>query len=488
MTLNQPKLTAKVTSLMLFIAVVVLIGALSPVFAKEHKNTRVKIDVYINGSLIQMQNAPAKITTNGEIFLPIRVLSQALSVDVKWHPIESILELNSSRYEIAMMQGSKKVYINGEIKHLESPLDFDTEYGTSYIPISFISTYLNAEVFYVQDVATKAIRLDIDKVPLGPSDPNLVSRGLDRSRSKNLVVSLYEILAPSLPEIDTPISQATSEYISASRTDINAFGDSTMVFPMNNHVRYLSHKNGLVTGWSIFGGNWHSGNLSAGMTWKQVTALYPYLLEQPFKVGTNQCHVKQVASKKGEVLLYISGNNAFEFFFDKQSDRLLGVKYFKANDVVKTCSYSTSWRYVGKVPERHIPKMTQEKKLAIDKSHALQLFEMTNLYRKANKLPNFSRCPVTEKIAASHTLDMAKNKFVSHVSPNSGSLKNRYKHVQPKLTFVSENIAFGSFDSMEALNSWINSPGHRANLLTTSATKIGIGIFDQYYTQNFTNY
>ena len=167
---------------------------------------------------------------------------------------------------------------------------------------------------------------------------------------------------------------------------------------------------------------------------------------------------------------------------------LFRSKYFKANDVVKTCSYSTSWRYVGKVPERHIPKMTQEKKLAIDKSHALQLFEMTNLYRKANKLPNFSRCPVTEKIAASHTLDMAKNKFVSHVSPNSGSLKNRYKHVQPKLTFVSENIAFGSFDSMEALNSWINSPGHRANLLTTSATKIGIGIFDQYYTQNFTNY
>lgn len=54
--------------------------------------------------------------------------------------------------------------------------------------------------------------------------------------------------------------------------------------------------------------------------------------------------------------------------------------------------------------------------------------------------------------------------------------------------FHGENIAYGQKTPREVMNSWINSSGHRANILNSSFTEIGIGVYrghSAYWTQRF---
>ena len=56
---------------------------------------------------------------------------------------------------------------------------------------------------------------------------------------------------------------------------------------------------------------------------------------------------------------------------------------------------------------------------------------------------------------------------------------------------AGENIANGQFDADDVMNSWLKSPGHRANILQKNFGKIGVGVFEYngrlYWVQVFTN-
>jgi uncharacterized protein YkwD len=50
---------------------------------------------------------------------------------------------------------------------------------------------------------------------------------------------------------------------------------------------------------------------------------------------------------------------------------------------------------------------------------------------------------------------------------------------------AGENIAMGQFDAIEAHEGWMNSLGHRENILNKDFTMLGVGAKGEYYTQNF---
>jgi len=50
---------------------------------------------------------------------------------------------------------------------------------------------------------------------------------------------------------------------------------------------------------------------------------------------------------------------------------------------------------------------------------------------------------------------------------------------------AGENIAAGYPDAIEAHESWMNSPGHRKNVLEKDFTQLGVGVIADYYTQAF---
>lgn len=95
-------------------------------------------------------------------------------------------------------------------------------------------------------------------------------------------------------------------------------------------------------------------------------------------------------------------------------------------------------------------------------------------------------------VAAMHSEDMAARNFFSHENPDGASPFDRMKSYGIRFMAAAENIAAGQTTPEQVMDAWMNSPGHRANILNNSYGKIGIGIamggsYGIYWTQCFTN-
>ena len=91
------------------------------------------------------------------------------------------------------------------------------------------------------------------------------------------------------------------------------------------------------------------------------------------------------------------------------------------------------------------------------------------------------------KVARTKSTDMSKNNYFSHTSPTYGSPFDMLKTFGISYRSAGENIAQGYTTPEAVVKGWMNSPGHRANILNESYTKIGVGYEanGNYWTQLF---
>ena len=83
--------------------------------------------------------------------------------------------------------------------------------------------------------------------------------------------------------------------------------------------------------------------------------------------------------------------------------------------------------------------------------------------------------------------DMAKKGYFSHTSPTYGSAFDMMKKYGVSYRTAGENIAKGQKTAESVMKGWMNSSGHRANILNPSYTQIGVGYVanGHYWTQMF---
>lgn len=124
------------------------------------------------------------------------------------------------------------------------------------------------------------------------------------------------------------------------------------------------------------------------------------------------------------------------------------------------------------------------------------VFELVNAEREKNGLDPLKWDIVLEAAADLHSMDMVERDFFSHVSPDGKTMVERIKAAGEifgeDVTYMSfaENIAAGQMDPESVMESWMNSEGHRANILDPDLTHIGVGIayggdYGIYWTQCF---
>ncbi len=91
------------------------------------------------------------------------------------------------------------------------------------------------------------------------------------------------------------------------------------------------------------------------------------------------------------------------------------------------------------------------------------------------------------RVARYKSEDMQKNKYFAHNSPVYGSPFQMMKSFGIRYRSAGENIAMGQATPAAVVNAWMNSAGHRANILSTSFTHIGVGYVanGRYWTQMF---
>ena len=116
-----------------------------------------------------------------------------------------------------------------------------------------------------------------------------------------------------------------------------------------------------------------------------------------------------------------------------------------------------------------------------------QVLTLTNQERaKAGLSPLAADAPLMASARAKSS-DMSTNNYFSHNSPTLGSPFDQMKARGINYRAAAENIAMGQRTAQEVVTGWMNSPGHRENIMNANYTHIGIG-YDangHYWTQQF---
>ena len=124
-----------------------------------------------------------------------------------------------------------------------------------------------------------------------------------------------------------------------------------------------------------------------------------------------------------------------------------------------------------------------------------RVIELTNVERSKLGLPALKVNPNLDTAAQNHSRNMADQDFFSHTGKDGSSPTNRVQSIGYN-GVAGENIAAGSATPEDVLAQWMNSPGHRANILNADYQEIGVGYYflandtgsvnyNRYWTQVF---
>lgn len=114
-----------------------------------------------------------------------------------------------------------------------------------------------------------------------------------------------------------------------------------------------------------------------------------------------------------------------------------------------------------------------------------QVLDLVNKERTNAGLKPLSLNSELSKVAMAKAKDMYDNNYFDHQSPTYGSPFDMMKAFGITYNTAGENIAKGQKSAEEVMNQWMNSPGHRANILNSSFTEIGIATYNSEWVQEF---
>ena len=120
-------------------------------------------------------------------------------------------------------------------------------------------------------------------------------------------------------------------------------------------------------------------------------------------------------------------------------------------------------------------------------SYEKEVIRFVNDIREQNGLKALNEDWELSRVARFKSQDMNDNNYFSHTSPVYGSPSQMIKNFGLSYRRTGENIAKGQATPQAVVNAWMNSSGHRANILNASYTKIGVGYVadGRYWTQMF---
>ncbi|WP_064091643.1 SafA/ExsA family spore coat assembly protein [Rossellomorea aquimaris] len=124
------------------------------------------------------------------------------------------------------------------------------------------------------------------------------------------------------------------------------------------------------------------------------------------------------------------------------------------------------------------------------KSVERQVIDLTNQERQKAGLSALSLDWQLSRVARYKSRDMRDVGYFSHTSPTYGSPFDMMKRFNIQYSSAGENIAAGQTSPEQVVREWMNSPGHRKNILSGNYTRIGVGYakggsYGTYWTQMF---
>jgi uncharacterized protein YkwD len=104
------------------------------------------------------------------------------------------------------------------------------------------------------------------------------------------------------------------------------------------------------------------------------------------------------------------------------------------------------------------------------------VLRLVNVERAREGCPAVSADSRLAAAAQAHSADMAANDYFSHTGRNGSTLGSRVTAAGYRWSSVGENIAKGQPTPAAVMDAWMNSSGHRANILNCGFRNLGVGL------------
>lgn len=401
-------------------------------------------------------------------------LNASLITDDEYGGItESNLNKNISREEMASIivnafySRGKTVSSQQKQTALQSLSDFNTVSSQYYdqsvasVALGIIGGFPNA-TFGPKENASRAqaavvsykLLVELGLITATTNDPSLTQttefsiNGIEIGDAYDWVIQKY----------GQPVRQDVSEYGFKWLVYHNNYNNYYQVGILNNKVvalytasDLLKSKNGLTM------------NLSKTKTTNLLGTPLSYI---------QKGNVQYLQYNTDETATYLSNNTYVTTYFDTaDSGKLFAIKLV---------DYSV---------EQSLKSQYGPATDALRISYEKTIFDLTNVFRVAHGKTILKWHEALAGVARKHSKDMSDRNFFSHENPSGYSPFDRILADGIDYHTAAENIAAGYTSAFSAHSGWVNSPGHRDNLLR-DIEYLGVGVyiggeFVNYFTQDF---
>ena len=136
--------------------------------------------------------------------------------------------------------------------------------------------------------------------------------------------------------------------------------------------------------------------------------------------------------------------------------------------------------------------MSNYKMSGLDKAkyyeYVNEIVKLTNEHRAKAGIGPLTLENRLSSVAQSHSVDMALKDYFSHYCPDGKGAGDRITGAEYTWKGCAENIAAGNKTAAETVTQWMNSEGHRRNILNRELTQIGVGVCNMEDDKGGVNY
>jgi len=147
-----------------------------------------------------------------------------------------------------------------------------------------------------------------------------------------------------------------------------------------------------------------------------------------------------------------------------------------ANSGTTSSTGSTTNANVTSVDVQGLPQLPTTYAINVQASVEDKILELMNAKRVEAGLQPLTMDNTLVQLARYKSDHMIQYSYFDHVTPQGTKYTDWLQAVGYKYTTAGENIAYNTYDAVELFTQWWNSPGHRANMMNASYTKVGIGV------------
>ena len=322
--------------------------------------------------------------------------------------------------------------------------------------------------------------------------PSMEQSGIDHATIQTPENQNAATLPPSKDEkgiYGIYIGQSSHDVLSLlgapQRKDPSAFGYEWWVY--NNegsHYIQIGIQNNNVVDLYSPGRAWNFKGIHKGSTEDQLHKVFSIKPTVTFTYDRAEFTIKNILNERPLVIL---NDIPTLFYLDKHDqNKVVGIRFMTKEWLVKSKLYSIEWTYYKTPPDVYAQPLSAEQQNSDQRATEEQIFDLVNVVRTEYGLPTLQWNEGAATVARGHSLDMLEHHYFDHVSSTTGMDPfERMKKNGIKFRTAGENIAMGYMDAIEVHHGWMNSLGHRKNILHPDFKTLGVGVVRNYSTQNF---